>query len=109
MRETIRDWSREILEDTELFRNRFYQGFIVLNYCRMLHDLIAGHPGSKRAAATWAKANLDSAWSGLIDRAWNTRPNPAVSARQPADAADFESTLQFVKLIMSLSSNASDA
>jgi hypothetical protein len=109
MRETICDWGQEILEDPELFRNRFYQGFIVLNYCRMLHDLIEGRPGSKRAGATWAKANLDSAWSGLIDRAWNTRPNPAVSVRQPADAADFESTLELLKLIMSLSSNVSDA
>jgi hypothetical protein len=109
MRETICDWGGDILEDPELFRNRFYQGFIVLNYCRMLHDLREGHPGSKRAGATWAKANLDSAWSGLIDRAWNTRPDPAVSVRQPADAADFESTLQFVKLIMSLSSTVSDA
>jgi hypothetical protein len=108
MRETIRDWGREILEDPELFRNRFYQGFIVLNYCRMMHDLIEGRPGSKRAGATWAKANLDAAWSGLIDRAWNTRPNPAVSVRERADAADFETTLAFVKLIMSLSSRSSD-
>ena len=107
MRETIRDWGREILEDPDLFRNRFYQGFIVLNYCRMLHDLVEGRLGSKRAGAAWAKANLGAAWSGLIDRAWDTRPNPAVSVREPADAADFESTLQLVRLVMSLSSEPS--
>jgi hypothetical protein len=100
MRETIRNWGQEILEDPDVFRNRFYQGFIVLNYCRMLHDLIEGRPGSKRAGAEWAKTTLDPGWSGLIDRAWNGRPNPAVSVHEPADAADFDSTLQLVRLIM---------
>jgi hypothetical protein len=100
MRNTIRDWGNQILENPEPYRNRFYQGFIVLNYCRMLHDLVAGRPGSKRAGATWAKATLDPAWSALIDRAWAGRPDPAASVREPADPADFESTLQFVKLII---------
>ena len=97
---TIRDWGREILDEPERYRNRFYQGFIVLNYCRMLHDLIEGRPGSKRAGAEWAKRTLDPGWSALIDRAWNGRPNPAVSVREPADAADFESTLTFVRFIV---------
>lgn len=109
MHETIHAWGREILEDPDVFRNRFYQGFIVLNYARMLHDLVAGRPGSKRAGAEWAKANLDAEWSGLIDRAWNGRPNPAVSVREPADDADYERTLEFVKLIMSRSSKALEA
>jgi hypothetical protein len=109
MHETIHTWGREILEDPDLFRNRFYQGFIVLNYARMLHDLVAGRPGSKRAGAEWAKTNLDVEWSGLIDRAWNGRPNPAVSVREPADAADYQRTLEFVKLVMSRSSKALEA
>jgi hypothetical protein len=46
------------------------------------------------------KANLDPSWSALIDRAWTTRPNPAVSAREPADPADFESTLHFVEAVL---------
>lgn len=98
--DTIRDWGQQILDQPERYRNRFYQGFIVLSYCRMLHDLVDGRPGSKRAGATWAKATLDPAWSALIDRAWGGRPNPAVAVREPADAADFESTLQFVRLII---------
>jgi hypothetical protein len=98
--DTIHDWGQQILDHPEPYRNRLYQGFIVLNYCRMLHDLVEGCPGSKRAGATWAKATLDPAWSALIDRAWGGRPDPAVAVREPADAIDFASTLQFVRSII---------
>jgi len=108
VRATIRDWGREILGQPDRYRNRFYQAFIVLNYCRMLHDLVEGYPGSKRAGADWAKANLDPAWSGLIDRAWDGRPNPAVAVREPADAADFEATLEFVRSIIGESERYAD-
>ena len=100
IRATIRDWGQQILDGPDRYRNRFYQGFIVLSYCRMLHDLVKGCPGSKRAGAVWAKAILDPAWSALIDRAWDGRPNPAVAVREPADLTDFESTLQFVKSVV---------
>jgi len=100
MLDTIRRWGAEILDDPDRYRNRFYQGFIVLSYCRMLHDITEGRPGSKGAGAAWAKSALDQEWSGLIDRAWGGRPNPAVSVREPADAPDFENTLRFVRTIM---------
>jgi hypothetical protein len=100
IRATIRIWGQQILEDPDRYANRFYQGFIVLNYCRMLHDLSTGCLGSKRAGAAWAKATLDPAWSSLIDRAWDGRPNPAAAVREPADAAVFSRTLQFVELVM---------
>jgi hypothetical protein len=93
-------WGREILEDPTRYNNRFYQGFIVLNYCRMLHDLIRGYPGSKREGAEWAKANLDPRWSDLIDEAWDCRPDPAKQVRQPADPDAFQETLRFVQHIM---------
>ena len=32
--------------------------------------------------------------------AWSTRVNPAVSSREPPDAADFESTLAFVRYVL---------
>ena len=98
--ETLRGWGRQILAAPDQYRNRFYQGHIVLSYCRMLHDLIEGRAGSKRAGAAWAKATLDPAWSPLIDRAWDCRPNPTVAVREPPDVADFECTLQFVEFIM---------
>jgi predicted nucleotidyltransferase len=100
MGETMRSWGAQILDQPARYRNRFYQGFIVLNYCRMLHDLVEGRPGSKRAGAAWAKATLDPEWCGLIDRAWKARPDPAVAVREPPDAVDFESTLRFVKSVI---------
>lgn len=96
IRATMQDWGQKIVSHSDPFNNRFYQGFIVLNYCRMLHDLHRGWPGSKLAGARWAKANLDPCWRGLIDRAWNGRPNPAVSVRQLADPHDFQATLEFI-------------
>jgi hypothetical protein len=100
--QTIRRWGREILAEPGRFSNRFYQGYIVLSYCRMLHDLHTGFPGSKRAGAEWAKVTLDPAWAGLVDRAWSGRPNPALSVRQPADPAEFERTLEFVRYAITL-------
>ncbi len=93
----IRDWKQEIFSAPESFNNRFYQSFIVLSYCRMLHDLRNGTIESKRAGAEWAKRHLDRSWTDLIDRAWAGRPNPAISIRQPADPTDFERTLEFAR------------
>jgi predicted nucleotidyltransferase len=100
IRAVITDWGRKILAEPESFHNRFYQGFIVLSFCRMLHGFEAGSVGSKRTGAEWAKATLDPSWAGLIDRAWLTRPNPAVSVRQPPDPEDFARTLEFVRYVM---------
>lgn len=103
VQETIRDWGRQILTNPEHYNNRFYQSFIVLSYCRMLHSLHTGRIGSKRAGAEWAKGVLDPSWAGLIDRTWAGRPNPEVSVREPADPADFHSTLELVRYIIDLS------
>lgn len=97
---TMRDWGEDILTHPDRYKNRFYQTYIVLNFCRMLHDLRNGFPGSKRAGAEWAKAHLDASWAGLIDRTWAGRPNPALSVRQPADPEDFKATLAFVRFIL---------
>ncbi|MGD1994468.1 MAG: DUF4111 domain-containing protein [Anaerolineae bacterium] len=97
---TLTTWGEEILDDPTPYNNRFYQAFIVLNYCRMLHDLQRGYPGSKREGAEWAKETLDPSWSALIDDAWGGRPDPARKVRQPADPEAFEKTLQFVEYVM---------
>ena len=91
---TVHDWGQEIAANPEHFNNRFCQSFIVLNYCRMLHDLVRGVPGSKRAGAEWAKINLDPSWLGLIDRTWAGRPTPEIP--QHVDPKDFKDTLKFV-------------
>jgi hypothetical protein len=106
---TMRDWGEEILTHPDDYKNRFYQTYIVLNYCRMLHDLYNGFPGSKKAGAAWAKANLDPSWGGLIDRTWAGRPNPAFSVRQPADPTDFQATLEFLRYIINEARNYAKA
>ena len=100
--ETIINWGQEILDDPNSFNNRFYQSFIVLSYCRMLHDLHNGYAGSKREGAEWAKSALDPSWSVLIEGTWDGRPNPAQKVRQPADPQDYKKTLKFVKYVMDL-------
>lgn len=95
--EVLVGWGQEILTDPAPYHNRFYQGFLVLNFCRMLHDLHTGVNGSKRAGAEWAKSQLDPSWSGLIDRAWSCRPDPAVSVRQAPNPEDFADTMKFVQ------------
>jgi hypothetical protein len=97
---TMTGWGQRIIADPDRFNNRFYQTFIVLSYCRMLHDLHTGFPGSKVAGAEWAKANLDPSWNGLIDRTWSGRPNPALSIRQPADPKDLGETLKFIQYVI---------
>jgi len=105
IRSTLTDWGGQILADPEQYNNRFYQGFIVLSYCRMLHDLVYGCTSSKRASAGWAKANLDPGWADLIDRAWACRPVPEVSVRAPANPEDFQRTLEFIRYIIAESRN----
>ena len=100
IRSTILGWGRDILANPEPYANRFYQGYLVLNYARMLHDLVVGRPGSKRAGAEWAKVTFDPKWADLIDSAWGGRPNPAASIRTPADPVAFARTLEFIRLVV---------
>jgi len=100
MLDVMHNWGNNILTNPKKFNNRFYQSFIVLSYCRMLHDFILGYPGSKKAGAEWAKSNLDPKWQDLIDRTWSCRPKPEDTVRQPADPDDFAATIQFVQYIL---------
>jgi hypothetical protein len=97
MAQTMGDWGSDILSNPEKYRNRFYQGFIVLSYCRVLRDYEAGAVGSKRAGAEWAKQNLSREWHDLIDRSWTSRPDPATTSRTPPDEEDFSRTLVFLE------------
>ncbi len=98
--ETMTTWGQEILDDPRRYSNRFYQAYLVLNYCRMLHDLVNGRTGSKLAGAEWALQNLDDSWAGLIERSWTMRTNAANWSGLPADATGFQQTLAFVQYIM---------
>jgi hypothetical protein len=100
MIETFTRWGQHLLEDPAPYNNRFYQSFIVLSYCRFLHDLHRGYPGSKREGAEWAKAALDPSWSDLIDGTWDGRPDPARQIKMPADPDAFDRTLEFVRHVL---------
>jgi predicted nucleotidyltransferase len=100
---TMHTWGKKILGDPQRYNNHFYQTFIVLSYCRMLHDLIHGTNNSKQVCAEWAKKNLDPYWKGLIDRTWAGRPVPEQSIKRPADPKDFADTLKFVEYTLKAS------
>lgn len=94
---TMRDWGGELFANPQKMNNRWYQPFVVLSYCRMLHTLHTGRVDSKPAAVRWAESSLDSQWIGLIRRAWGERPDPAQKVRLPADPADLQSTIEFMR------------
>ena len=100
---TMRDWAKQIFANPEQMNNRWYQPFAVLSYCRMLQTLDTGRVESKPAAVRWAKDALDSRWAGLIQRAWDERPNPSMKVKQPADPDEFKSTLEFFEFALAAS------
>lgn len=75
--DTIQQFGENILSNSKDWDNQFYQAFIVLSYCRMIHDLKNGSNNSKLAGANWVKENLDPQWEDLIDKTWINRIDPA--------------------------------
>ena len=75
------------------------QGFIVTQYCRMLHSLETGTVTvtSKKAASAWAKGRLDTKWAGLIDRSWAIGRSPLAHKLAPADPEAVTQTLAFIR------------
>lgn len=49
------------------------QRYAVTTLCRILHTLDTGRVTSKKAALTWARANLDPRWRGLIQQVLDDR------------------------------------
>jgi hypothetical protein len=96
VRNTLVGWGNELLEDPEPYRNRFFQAFIVLHYCRMLQDLDEGRVTSKLEGAEWAKTRLDVKWIPLIDFCWDERQDTEIHTSQPAVPEIFNEVLAFV-------------
>jgi hypothetical protein len=103
VRATMRTWADDISAGRYRVDNRWAQPFVVLSYCRMLHTLRTGRIGSKPAGARWATDELDARWSGLIQRAWDDRPDPPRKVRMPADPAEVAATLEFMRYAIALS------
>lgn len=104
VRDVMRDWGKSLLENPQQMNNGWYQPFAVLSYCRMLHTLESGRIHSKPASAEWAKEHVDSAWHSLIERSKERRYQQFANVHEPADAADFPSTQEFIRYAMTKAS-----
>ncbi len=93
----MQNWAKGIFAGHWRMDNRWAQPFAVLSYCRMLPTLQTGRIQSKLAGAQWAQAALEPRWVGLIQRAWEERPDPSLKVRQAADANDAASTRAFIE------------
>jgi hypothetical protein len=68
----------------------------------MLHSLNTGRIASKLSGAQWAKNALDHRWAGLIQRAWDERPNPSLKVRQSAEPNEVKNTIKFIGFALEL-------
>lgn len=96
---TMQSWGAEMMDDPSPYMSEFYQVFICINYCRMLHDLQHGSINAKAVGVTWALQHLDRRWHELIINSWQRRretpPDQAIAL--PPDPADFVATFDFVR------------
>jgi len=99
----MHEWAEDIFAGRWGMNDRWAQPFAVLSYCRMLHTLHTGRIVSKLSGARWAKSTLDNRWTGLIQRAWEERPNPSLKVRQMAEPSEVNSTLEFIHYALELS------
>ena len=99
---TMQAWGGEIVSGQWKMENKWAQPFVVLMYCRMLHSLNTGRIASKLSGAQWAKNTLDNRWTGLIQQAWDERPNPSLKVRQPVEASAVKDTIEFVRFALEL-------
>jgi predicted nucleotidyltransferase len=107
IQDSLIGWGNELLKDAEPYRNRFFQAFIVLHYCRMLQDLDEGGITSKREGALWAKSNLHPKWISLIEYCWNDRQDSKIHISQPAVSEIFQEVLAFVEYAVALGAKVS--
>lgn len=105
IKETLIGWGPELIKNPEPFKNRFYQAFFVLNYCRVLQDLEEGRITSKLEGINWAKQHLDPKWIPLIDYCWKERQDTQISIRQPADPNIYNQVIDFVRYAVKKGTN----
>jgi predicted nucleotidyltransferase len=100
----MRWFGNDLLHGTFVLNALWRQGFTVLVYCRMLQSLTTGTVVSKPASVAWARANLQSRWMPLIERAWSQRAcyprgrgAPAAHRALLPDPEEVAQTLEFVR------------
>ena len=92
----LHTWFRSFLEDPGKLKSRGYQSYTVLTLCRILYTDGNGEIASKPAAAEWAKRNLGSEWTALIDQAVLGRQTPGLEA----SPEDIRGTLDLIRFTL---------
>lgn len=100
----MQDWAQEIYAQPETGFSLWYQPYIVVMFCRMLHSIETGRIESKRAGVRWAKTTLDAKWLGLVQRAWEERTDLIALQkwRLPAVPEEIQPTIEFVRYAIAL-------
>jgi len=106
IKDTIIYWGEELLKDSKPYENRFYQAYLVLNFCRMFQDYNEARITSKLDGVKWGKTNLNKKWMELIDYCWQERQDENINIRQPKDPRVFKQSLAFVEYIVNLAKNS---
>jgi hypothetical protein len=99
MRSLLDGWATQILKNPNKINSRGYQSYVVLSLCRILYTLQFGDVVSKPFAARWVKETFAGHWVSLIERAWEGRHQPEVSA----EPEDINGTLEFIRFTLEYS------
>lgn len=88
----VRDWWVPMLENPVRLRDREYQAYATLTFCRVLYTLHIGKIGSKAVSARWVQQTYGTRWADLIDHAlaWPDGPQPD----------EFERTSAFLQYVV---------
>lgn len=93
----MQGWAKDISARPDQVKNRWFQHYTVLSYCRMLQTLQTARIESKRSAAIWGQQYLESEWRELIAKAWKEHSKQRENYKLFADLEDVEKTLEFVQ------------
>ena len=96
-------WADYLHSHSSTLKNRGYQSFCVLSFCRMLYTLQNRAVLSKPAAAKWAMDHLDMRWKPLIERALIGRQNSNLEALPE----DIDETLEMMRYTLEVSQQPS--
>lgn len=100
---TMNEWAAQLRADEARLDNAWKQPYVVTSYCRMLHTLAVGRVTSKVAALHWALEALDLEWSGVIQHALDSRPDPWSRVRRRADPGTVDGTWRFIDHALAVS------
>ena len=100
IKNTIIGWGEELIKNPDPYQNRFYQSYLVLNFSRMLHDLLKGRVSSKLTGIKWAKKQLPEKWKDHFDFCWEERTDTTISVNQVANPESFKRSMEFVKYVV---------